>query len=395
MDDWKLRRWKTIVIEGFQIQGFLSKCSGLAIGFRSVIVIDECSIQAQVQHQNLAQLRTLAGNRYRITEIGQSGLESRLRTFLSRSATCMGLVLFLGILFVQSQYITQVKITGYQRLTELQVRQALEDLGFRPGIKKTYDLADVKTKMFHKLEGLTWIGITYEGTVAKVELMEGTILTPLEDTSIPAHILSNKEGYVEQIMVKEGLAQKEPGEYIRPGDVLISGIIPIVDKTYQREEHELTRYVHAQGEVKARILYRFSIYQPLYSTILKDTGKWIPGLAIEIGDWSWDSDEWIRSWNTTRRNTLFERKSLRPIPWSITLYQQKEVTVSYAKRLEDEIKKRGEQQIRSISKEILPKDAEILKKDLSFLEKENIIIMNVLLHSLETVGIDTPIHNES
>jgi hypothetical protein len=42
------------------------------------------------------------------------------------------------------------------------------------------------------------------------------------------------------------------------------------------------------------------------------------------------------------------------------------------KRSELEILRRGEQQIRAISKEILPKTAEILKKDLSFSEKENI-----------------------
>lgn len=395
MAKWKIKSWLTVKIEGFQIAKFLTLCKGETIGFQQIRWIDDCTIQCEIEAKKLPQIRSLAQNRYQITVIGRSGLESRLWILCSRSATCVGLVCFCIIIYVQSLFISQIEIRGYERHTEREIRETLEELGFYPGALKSFDLQELKLRLFHELHNITWVGITFEGTLAKVEILEGTEIQPLEDTSYPAHLISDREGYLETLMVKEGVAQKERGDHVKAGDILISGIVPIVDKTYQREEDELIRLVHAQGEAKLRVLHRFTCYQPKISTILEDTGRWFPGIHLQIGTWSWDSDEILRPWNSSRRDEIVRWEGTRPIPASVTVYRQKEVVVRRGNRTDEEIRKRAEQQIRLISKEILPKDAHIIKKDLSFSEKENIIIMNVLLHSLESSGVDQPIQTET
>jgi len=391
MSEWKIRRWNTIKIEGFQIQRFINLCSAKAIGFRTIRMIDDCTMTGEILPEDLEEVIRLGGNRWKITFLKEDGLEHRVRVFLKRTATWIGLLLFCSILYFQSQFISQIQITGYERLTEKEIRCTLEELGFYPGAKKSYDLTTLKTRLFHELDHITWVGITYEGTLAKVEILEGTVMPPLEDTSYPANLCSEKEGYLEHLMVKEGLAMKQPGDYVKPGDVLISGIIPIEDKTFQRTEENPIRYVHAQGDAKLRVLHRLTVYQPLYSTILEDTGAWYPGVQISLGTRSWDSDRCLRLWNTSRRKVVATIQWNRPIPGKICLYQNWNVEIRRGKRLEEEILRRGEQQIRAISKEILPKTAEIIKKDLSFSEKENIIVMNVLIHALEDTGVDQPI----
>ena len=390
MSEWKLRRWKTIRIEGFQLHRFINACNARGIGFRNLRMVDDCQIEAQIDHRNFARLKQMASNRYRVTVLGQSGLESRIRMFFSRTATCVGLLLFCGILYYQSCFISQVRISGYQRLTELSIRETLEELGFRPGALKSFDLADLKGQLYHELDNVTWVGISYEGTVAQVEILEGAVTPPLEDTSYPAHLVADKEGYLEELMVKEGVAQKKKGDYVAPGDVLISGIVPITDKSYTRKEEDLIRCVHAQGEAKIRALYRRTYYQSQYSTVLEDTGRWIPGIRLQVGNKSCDSDRLLRPWEVSRRKEIAAVKLLRPFPLAIEVYGSHEVTVFKAKRLQSEIEKRAEQQVRAAAKEILPKEAQLLKKDLSFSEKENIIEINMLLHSLEPTGTDQP-----
>ena len=191
--------------------------------------------------------------------------------------------------------------------------------------------------------------------------------------------------------MKEGLAVKERGDYFASGDVLISGTVPITDKTYQRDESELIRYVNAQGTVKGRILYRWTWFQPRYSVVRETTGRKIPGMSICIGSWNFDSGNLIQPWETANRSVRKEWNFLRPVPVKVQIYLNEEIQQIRAEREEEEITTLAEQQIRSKIKENLPKDAQIIKKDLSFSKKENIIELNVLVHSLESVGIDQPI----
>ena len=390
MTEWKLRRWKKIELEGFEIHRLINLCSARGIGFRNLRMVDDCKAEAQIDGRSFDVLRKLAGNRYRVTVVGQLGLESRLRLLLSRTATCVGLACFCGIVYFQSCFISQVRISGYERLTEREIRETLEELGFYPGAVKSFDLADLKTRLYHELDNVTWVGISYEGTVAQVEVLEGSIVPSREDTSDPVHVVADRQGYLEELIVKEGIARKKPGDYIEEGEILISGIVPITDKSYTRKEEELIRYVHAQGEAKARVLHRATCYQPRYTVVLADTGRWIPGIRLRIGTQSWDSDRFVRPWASSRRDEVASLKTLRPIPVEIQLYRSREVTVTRAERLPEEVEARAEQQVRAMVKEILPKDGQLMKKDLSFLRKENIIEVNVLLHSLESIGRDQP-----
>ena len=390
MSEWKFRRWKKIKIEGFQLHRFISAAATRGIGFRGLRMVDECQAEAQVDARQFAALKKAAGNRYRITVVGQFGLESRLRQLLHRTATCVGLLAFFAIIYYQSCFISEVQITGYEHLTEEQIRKSLAELGFYPGALKSYDLADLKTSLYSELGDIAWVGITYQGTLARVEILEAAVTPEREDTSETAHIVADRSGYIESMVVKEGVAQKQKGDFVQEGDLLISGLVPITDKSYTRKPDELFRSVHAQGEVKARVLYRIRRYQPAYSVTLAPTGRRFPGLRLKFGQWQWDSDRLYRPFEVSRREEATLMQMLHPLPVQFALYWENEVEVCLSKRLPEEIQRRAQQQCRQAIKEILPKDGQFVKNDLSFSEKENIIEVTMLIHSIETIGTDQP-----
>ena len=53
MGEWKLGRWKTLNIEGFHLQSFLNLCSARAIGFRSIRILDECTMTGEIAMEDL------------------------------------------------------------------------------------------------------------------------------------------------------------------------------------------------------------------------------------------------------------------------------------------------------------------------------------------------------
>ena len=105
MDEWKIRRWKTIKVEGFQLKTFVNLCSAKSIGFRSLKILDECTMTGEISAEFLDDVLLTAGNRWRITVLGETGLEHRIFIFLNRSATWVGLAVFCVILYFQSQLI--------------------------------------------------------------------------------------------------------------------------------------------------------------------------------------------------------------------------------------------------------------------------------------------------
>ncbi|MBQ6948933.1 MAG: sporulation protein YqfD, partial [Firmicutes bacterium] len=99
MSEWKIRRWNTIKIEGFQIQRFINLCSAKAIGFRTIRMIDDCTMTGEILPEDLEEVIRLGGNRWKITFLKEDGLEHRVRVFLKRTATWIGLLLFCSILY--------------------------------------------------------------------------------------------------------------------------------------------------------------------------------------------------------------------------------------------------------------------------------------------------------
>ena len=148
-------------------------------------------------------------------------------------------------------------------------------------------------------------------------------------------LVAEENGYIESVQPLWGEARVEPGDYVKKGQILIGGEIPIEPTTF--EENDPDRYyVKASGQVWARVPYRLNFAQERYEE---------PAHLQEPQSSSSD----------------------------------KIIIANKQERTPEQIKAKADQQIRLWMKENLPENAEIINKSLNFSAKENIIEIGVTI----------------
>ena len=257
--------------------------------------------------------------------------------------------MLLFALILLSEYICiRDPILGYRSYTEAEIRDALRDAGLYEGCSKSVDLEEVKLHIYKELDNIAWIGVRYMGNLAEVTIAEGTITPKPVDKSKPSHIVA-KRRLCRAHNSREGMIAAEPGTYVKPGDILISGIVPVTSTAYGTSAAEMTeRYVHASGEVYAKVPYRLFCYQEKYKYIKSPTGNYIYGLRFELGDLKFNT---AKEYYKYSNSTYMEKeilKIIRPIPFTLGLVRVEEVEVSKKQKSKDELQKEANRLARNI-----------------------------------------------
>lgn len=381
------KHYKRISVEGFEQQRLLTECIKAGIVLRDIHFINDIEMVINIMDADYNVFMKLIKNRYKVTILYEQGYKPLLKKLFGKKSTIVGLILFALLMYYQSSFVSEIRIMGYEKFTEAGVRDSLRRAGLYEGCSKSIDLNQVKLYIYQDLDNIAWIGIKYIGNLAEITIVEGTITPKPVDISKPCHIVASKEGYVDRIIAKEGKINLNVGSYVNKGDILINGIVPIQSTAYGTIESAITeRYVHADGEVFAKVPYRLTYYQNRYDLIRTPTGKSIYGIRIGIGNFGFDSARWLNRFESANYIEREVIDTVRPIPIAFSLVKIEEVTLSRKERTEDQIKKASETLVRNSIKEKIPENAQILNKDLMFSPRENIIKVAVTLETLEEIG---------
>ncbi len=174
------------------------------------------------------------------------GLPVAVSFLLRRPAIPLGVLLFAGWMFISTRIIWDVRIEGTQKTDPAEIIALLGELGC--GIGDWYpaiDFNDLHAKYAAAQQDIAWLSVYMNGTVAEVqvrELWKDERLFPPENTY--ANVLADADGIVEVVNVREGQACVKPGDLVRKGQVLISGVIEQKDGSIRCE--------YAAGEVICR-----------------------------------------------------------------------------------------------------------------------------------------------
>lgn len=376
-----------IRVEGFDQERLLTECIRRGISVRDVHTASELEMSLTLMEWDYPEFLRLAKNRYEITVIKESGYKPAVKKTFQKKSTVIGLILFALLLYYQSTFVSEIRILGYEKFTEAEIRDSLRASGLYEGCSKNVDLKNVKLHIYQDLDNIAWVGVKYIGNLAEVTIVEGTVTPKPVDQSKPCHIVADREGYVDRTIAREGVVAAQPGTYVKPGDILISGIVPVKSTAYGTAAVDTTeRYVHSAGEVYAKVPYRLFYYQERYQYLKEPTGRKTYGLRFEIGNWKFNTARAFYNYE----NSVYQEKELfhtiRPIPLALGLVRIDEVEVTRQEREMPEIQKEANRQIRQAIKEKIPENSQILNKGLKFSTGENIIGVAIMLETLEKIG---------
>lgn len=363
-------------IEGFKADKLLNLAFRKGIFMRRICVLSETEITVWIAAGDLKKLKKLAKSLYKITVLQERGPECGLKKIRRQPFLLLGIALAAAVIFARSLLISTVIVDGYKAIPEESLRKCLSESGIYEGAwRPDIEWEKARKALYDTFPEITWVKLVYDGTAVYLDIAETDDLRDTrkmdadgdtgdaedadnaDDAGKKAtytDLVAEKSGYVESVQPLWGEARVEAGDYVKKGQILIGGCIPIESTTFEEGDAK-EYYVKAQGEVWARVPYRLDFAQERY----KENARSLQGENAEKNaEKSADEATEETTQGGENEKIIIENKTERTV---------------------EEIKAKAEQQIRLWAKENLPENAEILNKSLNFTPKENIIEIGATL----------------
>ena len=143
--------------------------------------------------------------------------------------------------------------------------------------KKSFkELKKIKDKILKNNEdSLEWIEIKEKGCIYNIELTARVKNKENNSDNNPKDIVASKDGLIKYITSSSGVKLKDVNDYVKKGEVLISGNII-------KGEDTLITQVRAKGKVYAEVWYTVNITIPFNYVEYVETGKVINHYYLDI-----------------------------------------------------------------------------------------------------------------
>lgn len=158
--------------------------------------------------------------------------------------TALSIVLILGLYL--NDFVWDIRIEGNESKTSLRLLEAMSDSGLEVGARwSKLSLNKVESEILDGSDELAWININRMGTVAFVTIKEKEMAPADDNYEVFSNIVADFDCIIEEITVNRGFAAVKPGDAVKAGDLLISGII--------NNENGVS-FCHAEGRVVGRLV---------------------------------------------------------------------------------------------------------------------------------------------
>ena len=298
-------------------------------------------------------------------------------------------VLVCGLsLYVLSLFIWDIQIEGNRRYTDEMIVNYLQSAEISWGmLKSQVDCEALEASLRNDFPEVTWAAARVSGTRLLIAVKENEALSSIpQKDETPCHLVASRPGVIAELVVRQGKAQVKAGDQVEEGQVLVSGIIPILDDS---ETVKNVRYVHADADVTAFTQYPFSeTFSKLY-VAESETGRKKSGLFLQFGRWSSallspakEGESWV--YLTERKQARLFTSFYLPIYWG--KIQGKEVQHYDAFYTKKEIEQVGEGIYQNFVKNLSEKGVQIIQNDVKILEGESVCKMEGTIWTKEPIA---------
>ncbi|MEG1108073.1 MAG: sporulation protein YqfD [Oscillospiraceae bacterium] len=186
-------------------------------------------------------------------------------------------LVLLIVLLVSSLFVWRIDIEGNEKVSDIEIMNALEDSGVYLGsFSLNYSSDLIRNQLLLKLPKLKWACVSVFGSRVQIKVREREEIPKLYIASEEKNIIAKQAGIIESIRALQGNPLFIKGQTAVRGDTLISGILPSVSGP--------TRIVHALGSVRARTWYEICAVMPMEYEEKVYTGAEKNRFALELGD---------------------------------------------------------------------------------------------------------------
>lgn len=193
------------------------------------------------------------------------GLRTLSERFFHSPGLVIGVLLALLVLVGARLVLWDVRVTGNEHVDGEEIKEHLSQNGLSVGtLLPRIDTDDVALSLRRADGRITYAAVNLVGTVAYVQIREAQSV-PEETVKRPANLVAKCDGVVTMPLVFEGECLVSPGEIVRAGQILASGI-----SDTQNHGYLVTR---AAGQVFARTKRTYEVNVPFSYEEKEYTGR--------------------------------------------------------------------------------------------------------------------------
>ncbi|MDS0524051.1 sporulation protein YqfD [Clostridium sp. SHJSY1] len=310
---------------------------------------DITTIRLEVNYEDYKEVeRAVKKCKGKIKVVNRQGFIFIIYRMKKQISLIIGGAIFVCGLYLLSTQIWAIEISTKENIAPYEIRKQLTELGVKPGIGKSdINVYSLEKKLEDINSDILWIRARIEGSTLKIVIEEK--VTPPKITGAPiGECVAAVDGEIKRIYVNSGTAKVNPGDIVKAGEVLISGV-------QGREGEEYA--VPAKGTVIANTFYEKEMEIQVSGKKIEKTGKT-------------DSDIYLNFWG----KKIYLKKAINKFKYydkidtnkgfisKVLYYEREEKEVNKEKN--EEVNKAASQLEKSLLK-TLSNDAKISNKEIN------------------------------
>lgn len=252
-----------IKVEGYYIERFINICKSNKITIWNLKRNKDICLFLNVRISEFKSLREIAKKtKCKIKIQNKKGIPFLLHKYKKRKIFMILLLFMIFFIWLSSNFVWNVDIIEENEEEIPNIIQDLENAGLKRGnLKFKVDTKEIINKIRLERNDIAWMGIELKGTNAIVRIVKSTKKPEIIDENEYCSIVSNKDGVITKINAQNGTANVKVGDTVKQGDILING--------WMEGKFTGIRYVHAKGEIEAKVWYTKN-KKVLYNTTEKE-----------------------------------------------------------------------------------------------------------------------------
>lgn len=238
-----------IVVEGFFIERFINTCISKKIFFWKTNRMKSTVFSANISVRNYKEVvKTAKKCQCRIRITNKKGIPFLLNKYRKRKIFVVTLgIIILGIITIFN-FIWNIEIKGVDEIKQREIMEFIQNEGIDIGkYKNNIDLQSLINKIRIQRDDIAWVGMEIKGTNLIVDVVEANKKPEIINEDEYCNVVADKDGIIVKVKAQNGTPAVEEGTTVKKGDILIQG--------WLEGKHTENRYVHAEGEVMAKVWY--------------------------------------------------------------------------------------------------------------------------------------------
>lgn len=238
-----------IVVEGYYIERFINMCASKNIFLWNLKRDKATILYARVSREDFKRLKNVCRKtQCKMKIIHKKGASFVLNQYKKRKAFAFLLVLLLLSIITVSNFVWNIDVVGNETISKEEILAVAKEEGLTIGkFKNSLETKNIINRLRLERDDIAWVGIEMKGTNIIIKVVEAAPKPEIINEEEYCNIVADKPCMILKINAVNGTPLVKQGTVVKQGDIVIGG--------WLEGKYTGTRYVHAQGEVQAKVWY--------------------------------------------------------------------------------------------------------------------------------------------